>query len=87
MKKGIHPAYRPVLFHDIAADAFFLLGSTIATQRSYRWHDGRDYPYVILDVSSASHSFYTGKQKQVSQDGQVARFTRRFGALAGGTRG
>ena len=39
----------------------------------------RDSPYVTLDVSSASHPFYTGKQKQVGKEGQVARFGQRFG--------
>ncbi|MGL5286832.1 LSU ribosomal protein L31P [Aeromonas sp. RU39B] len=86
MKANIHPHYRQVLFHDLSADTFFLVGSTIATDRTYRWEDGQEYPYVTLDVSSASHTFYTGKQKQASQEGQVARFTKRFGQFAGGPR-
>jgi len=79
MKPHIHPDYRLVLFHDTAADAFFLVGSTIKSDRRYKWQDGNEYPYVTLDVSSHSHSFYTGKQKQVSAEGSVARFTKRFG--------
>ncbi|MFM4990066.1 type B 50S ribosomal protein L31, partial [Aeromonas veronii] len=63
MKPHIHPDYRLVLFHDTAADAFFLVGSTIKSDRRYTWQDGKEYPYVSLDVSSQSHSFYTGKQK------------------------
>lgn len=83
MKPHIHPPYRQVLFHDTAADAFFLVGSTIKSDRRYVWKDGKEYPYVALDVSSQSHSFYTGKQKQVSAEGSVARFNKRFGTFAG----
>ncbi|MGL4918736.1 MAG: 50S ribosomal protein L31, partial [Aeromonas allosaccharophila] len=50
--------------------------------RRYTWQDGKEYPYVSLDVSSQSHSFYTGKQKQVSSEGSVARFNKRFGAFS-----
>ncbi|MEH8118083.1 type B 50S ribosomal protein L31 [Aeromonas allosaccharophila] len=82
MKPHIHPDYRLVLFHDTAADAFFLVGSTIKSDRRYTWQDGKEYPYVSLDVSSQSHSFYTGKQKQVSSEGSVARFNKRFGAFS-----
>ncbi|MCF3099138.1 type B 50S ribosomal protein L31 [Aeromonas australiensis] len=82
MKPHIHPDYRLVLFHDTAADAFFLVGSTIKSDRRYTWQDGKEYPYVPLDVSSQSHTFYTGKQKQVSSEGSVARFNKRFGAFS-----
>ncbi|MCV5526139.1 type B 50S ribosomal protein L31, partial [Escherichia coli] len=68
--------------HDTAADAFFLVGSTIKSDRCYTWQDGKEYPYVSLDVSSQSHSFYTGKQKQVSSEASVARFNKRFGAFS-----
>ncbi|CAJ1839038.1 type B 50S ribosomal protein L31 [Aeromonas veronii] len=82
MKPHVHPDYRLVLFHDTAADAFFLVGSTIKSDRRYTWQDGKEYPYVSLDVSSQSHSFYTGKQKQVSSEGSVAHFNKRFGAFS-----
>ena len=73
MRPHIHPEYRKVLFHDLASNTYFLIGST------REWEDGNTYPYVTLDVSSASHPFYTGKQKQVGKEGQVARFGQRFG--------
>ncbi len=82
MKPHIHPDYRLVLFHDTAADAFFLVGSTIKSDRRYTWQDGKEYPYVSLDVSSQSHSFYTGKQKQASGEGRGARVKKRFGAFS-----
>jgi len=40
MKPGIHPNYRPVLFHDVSANAFWLIGSTIETDKSYVHSDG-----------------------------------------------
>ncbi|MBL0634516.1 type B 50S ribosomal protein L31 [Aeromonas dhakensis] len=78
MRPDIHPEYRQVLFHDLTANTYFLVGSTLKTDRTKLWEDGNTYPYVTLDVSSASHPFYTGKQKQVSKEGQVARFGQRF---------
>lgn len=79
MRPDIHPEYRQVLFHDLTANTYFLVGSTLKTDRTKLWEDGNTYPYVTLDVSSASHPFYTGKQKLVNKEGQVARFGQRFG--------
>ena len=73
MRPDIHPEYRQVLFHDLTGNTYFLVGSTLKTDRTKLWEDGKTYPYVTLDVSSASHPFYTGKQKQVSKEGQVAQ--------------
>ena len=78
MKAGIHPAYRPVLFHDTAADVFFLIGSTVETDRPQVHSDGQTYPYVALDVSSASHPVYTGQQRKTTVEGRVAGFNKRF---------
>ena len=78
MKPNIHPDYRIVIFHDTAADVYFKVGSTIKTERTVEF-EGQSYPYVLLDVSSHSHPFYTGKQKTHSQEGNVARFNKRFG--------
>ena len=85
MRPDIHPAYRPVVFHDTAADTYFVVGSTINTKRTIEWQDGQTYPYVPLDVSSESHPFYTGKQIVVSSEGRVAKFAQRFGSLVRGT--
>ncbi|MEP0354884.1 MAG: type B 50S ribosomal protein L31 [Paraglaciecola sp.] len=80
MKPNIHPNYQTVAFHDTAADKIFLVGSTIKTDRTIE-HEGQTYPYVTLDVSSASHPFYTGEQRSAKQDGRVSRFNKRFGGL------
>ncbi|PQA41706.1 type B 50S ribosomal protein L31 [Amnimonas aquatica] len=85
MKPGIHPTYRPVLFHDTTADVYFLIGSTVATSRTQVHSDGNTYPYVALDISSASHPFYTGQSRQAKAEGRVARFNQRYGRRTGVT--
>lgn len=77
MRNGIHPDYQDVLFHDTNADAYFVIGSTIQTQQT-REYNGKTYPYVTLDISSASHPFYTGEVRQASNEGRVASFNKRF---------
>jgi large subunit ribosomal protein L31 len=79
MKKDIHPTYREVLFHDPSADKFFLIRSTLETTQTKEWEDGKTYPYYTLDISSASHPFYTGKQKIIDTGGRVQKFEERFG--------
>ncbi|MEX0744533.1 MAG: type B 50S ribosomal protein L31, partial [Phycisphaeraceae bacterium] len=63
MKKDIHPKYRPVVFQDVSADFKFLTRSTVQTKDTVKWEDGKEYPLVRVDISSASHPFFTGKQK------------------------
>jgi len=78
MKPDIHPKYRPVVFHDVSADAKFLTSSTIATKDTTTWEDGNEYPLVKIDISSASHPFYTGKQKFLDTAGRVEKFQKKF---------
>jgi len=79
MKENIHPEYKQVLFHDTSVDEYFLVRSTLQTDQTKEWTDGNTYPYHPLDVSSASHPFYTGKQKLLDTGGRVERFRKRFG--------
>ena len=82
MKPNIHPHYRTVVFHDTSANEYFKVGSTIKTDREIEL-DGQTWPYVTLDVSSASHPYYTGKQKVVGTEGSAARFQQRYGRFLG----
>lgn len=77
MRPGIHPDYQQVLFHDTNADVYFVIGSTLKPPQT-REYGGQTYPYVTLDISSASHPFYTGEQRQTSNEGRVASFNKRF---------
>ena len=82
MKKETHPEYREVLFHDTSVDKYFLIPSTLSTDQTKEWEDGKTYPYYPLDISSASHPFYTGKHKIVDTGGRVDRFKKRFAKTA-----
>lgn len=78
MKKDIHPAYREVVFMDASADFQFITRSTIETKDTIQV-DGKEYPLVKLDISSASHPFFTGKMKYVDTAGRVEKFRKKFG--------
>ncbi len=81
MKKGIHPEnYRPVIFIDSASGARFLINSTIETDQKDTWEDGKEYPAVYVEVSSASHPFYTGVKTTIDTAGRVEKFKARMEA-------
>lgn len=77
MKQGIHPDYQMVVFQDSSTGAQFLVGSTIKTKKTCEI-DGKTYPLVTVDISSASHPFYTGKQKIMDVAGRVEKFQRKY---------
>lgn len=79
MKKDIHPNYREVIFTDVSSDFSFLGRSTMNSKDKVVWEDGKEYPLIKLDISSASHPFYTGKQKFVDTAGRVDKFYSRYG--------
>ena len=79
MKTDIHPNYRPVVFQDLGADFAILTRSTIKTEDTIEWEDGNTYPLAKVDISSASHPFFTGQMRIVDTAGRVERFERRFG--------
>jgi large subunit ribosomal protein L31 len=78
MKDGIHPQYREVVFRDASCGFAFITRSTIRTNQKTTWEDGNEYPLVTVDVSSASHPFYTGKTKFIDAAGRVDRFNKKF---------
>lgn len=80
MKPGIHPDYRPVVFEDPAAGFLFLTRSTMTSETTIEWEDGQTYPLVRVEISSASHPFFTGTMRIVDTAGRVERFERRYGA-------
>lgn len=79
MKKDIHPAnYREVVFKDMSNDQIFITRSTVATRETIEV-DGKEYPLMKLEITSASHPFFTGKQKLVDTTGRVDKFMSRYG--------
>lgn len=78
MKKDIHPDnYRPVIFADNSSGAKFLIPSTIATKDVEKWSDGKEYPVFHIEISSASHPFYTNEEKTIDTAGRVEKFKTR----------
>ena len=78
MQKDIHPQYREVVFMDTSTGAKFLTRSTINTKETVE-HEGQEYPLVKVEISSASHPFYTGKMKYVDSAGRVEKFQKKWG--------
>ena len=79
MQDKIHPEYRTVIFHDIGADFKFLTRSTMNSKEKIKWEDGNTYPLITVDISAASHPFYTGKMKYIDAAGRVERFQKKYG--------
>ena len=78
MKKEIHPkGYRAVIFHDNSSKARFLINSTVATKETDTWTDGKQYPIYHVEISSASHPFYTGNDTVIDTAGRVEKFKAR----------
>ena len=80
MKADIHPDYREVVFQDVTSDFKFLTRSTLSSKETTKWKDGNEYPLVKVDISSASHPFYTGQNKIMDTSGRVDKFRKRYAA-------
>jgi len=78
VKKDIHPNYRPVVFMDAAANFSFLSSSTARTTETIKWTDGEEYPLYRVEISSASHPFFTGKMKFLDTTGRVEKFQKKY---------
>ena len=78
MKPEIHPDYHFVVYKDTSSDFAFLGRSTQGSKEITEWEDGNSYPLISIEISSASHPFYTGKQTLVDSAGRVERFRRRY---------
>ncbi len=80
MKDNVHPKnYRLVVFKDFSCDVAFMTRSCVNTKDSITWEDGKEYPLVKLEISSASHPFFTGKMKFVDTAGRIDKFNKKFG--------
>ena len=78
MKTGIHPEYKEVVFLDTSSDFKFLTKSTMTSKDTIKWEDGNEYPLIKIEVSSASHPFYTGKKLFVDTAGRVEKFNKKY---------
>ncbi len=79
MKKEIHPKnYRMVVFKDMSNEHTFVTRSAAQTKESIKMSDGKEYPLIKLEISSASHPFFTGKMKLIDTAGRVEKFKNRY---------
>jgi large subunit ribosomal protein L31 len=65
VKAGIHPKYEEV-------EVRCACGNTFKTRSTK--------PELHLEICSACHPFFTGRQKLIDTEGRVERFTKKFGA-------
>ena len=79
MKPAIHPTYREVVVQAASEGTLFLTRSTMKTSDTITLDDGNEYPLARVEISSASHPFFTGTMKIVDTAGRVERFERRYG--------
>lgn len=77
MKKDIHPKVNQVVFRDISCDYEFLGTSTLSSKETTKW-EGKEYPLIKVEISSASHPFYTGKQRVMDTEGRIDRFKKKY---------
>ncbi len=78
MKKEIHPEYNKIVFRDMSTNDMFLIPSTLHSNKKVKYEDGKEYPLVEIEITSASHPFYTGTQKLVDTAGRIERFRKKF---------
>ena len=81
MKEGIHPVYREVIYKDVSSGYAFLTRSTAEPKETEIWEDGKEYPVVKVEISSASHPFFTGKSRLVDTAGRVDKFNKKYAKL------
>ena len=82
MKTAIHPEYQAIVFRDLASGETFLTRSTVGSDKTIEL-DGVTYPVIDVEISSASHPFYTGKQRIMDSAGRVEKFNQHFKGFGG----
>lgn len=82
MKTEIHPDYQPIVFRDLASGETYLTRSTVTSNKTIEL-DGETYPVIDVEISSASHPFYTGKQRIMDSAGRVEKFKNRYKGFGG----
>ncbi|HET7126101.1 MAG: type B 50S ribosomal protein L31 [Thermomonas sp.] len=80
MKADIHPDYHDVVFQDVTSDFKFLTRSTLGSKETIKWEDGNEYPLIKVEISSATHPFYTGQNRVVDTAGRIDKFKKRYAA-------
>lgn len=83
MKNLTRPVYGPVAFRDRSTGTLTVTRSTLVERLGADAAtvevDGATLPVLDVDVTSASHPFWTGRGRVVDSEGQVEAFRRRYG--------
>lgn len=80
MKKDIHPTTHPVIFVDTSCGAEFVTTSTMTSEQT-REIGGIPHYVINVEVSSASHPFYTGEQRLMDTGGRVEKFKEKMAKI------
>ncbi|MGV3711203.1 MAG: type B 50S ribosomal protein L31 [Gemmatimonas sp.] len=78
MKEAIHPPYHPVVFKDASSGALIVTRSTMTSEQKIKLDDGKEYPLILLEITAASHPFFTGTQRLIDTQGRVDKFKKRY---------
>ncbi|GAA0463050.1 50S ribosomal protein L31 type B 2 [Paractinoplanes deccanensis] len=84
MKKDIHPSYGYVVFRDRGAGYQFLTRSTAVSDKTIEWEDGNTYPVVDVEISAASHPFWTGRSRVLDTAGRIEKFRAKYARFSDG---
>jgi len=76
MQPDIHPQLNDVVFRDFSASFDFKTKSTLKSDKTEEI-DGTKYYIINVEISSASHPFYTGKEMLIDTAGRVDKFTQK----------
>lgn len=83
MKADIHPKTRKVIFVDATSKDQFLIESTAhTTAKAIYEGDGLEYDSFTVEISSATHPFYTGVEKNLDTTGRVDRFKKKLAKVS-----
>lgn len=78
MKESIHPPYHPVVFKDASSGTLIVSRSTMTSEQTIKLDDGKEYPLILLEITAASHPFFTGTQRLIDTQGRVDKFKKRY---------
>jgi large subunit ribosomal protein L31 len=78
MRKGVHPEMFQTVFKDVSADFSFLTTTTLKSNETITWGDRKTYPLIKIDISSASHPFYTKQTRTMDTEGRVEKFKKKY---------
>lgn len=86
MKSDIHPNVHPVVFVDTSCGAEFITSSTLKSEET-RVIDGVEHFVINIEISSASHPFFTGEERFVDTAGRVDKFKEKMDRVAEAAKG